>query len=345
MMLTRRRSCAFVFVLAVLVAVAAGCDEDEGLIAPGDFPDVSGFWSGQYSVTGCTLSGASDPFFCADVFFTGASLIVEMDLDQAGPDVFGVIAQGKFLGDVEGVVNEDGVLWLDGVIGGIDEDVTTTILAWQTGLVYDSLLGSWRFLVEDNTGSGFGFATVDASLKLFGPSVLKFWGCAVEGTLTVDGSVGGSLAPGDCQLDDASYFDVYALTGSTGDSLEISLSSTSFDAYLLIRDVNEDSLGVDDDSGGGPGGTDAALTLVFEVDATVLVVANSFTPGESGPYVLSATRLGPPPLAAAASERATSRALVRVVQGGSMKLEPAASAYRAPLGWKFSGLAGRKVKR
>ena len=344
-MLMRRRSTAFVFVLAVLVAIATGCDEDEGPFVPGEFPDVSGFWSGQYSVTGCTLSGESDPFFCSDVFFTGASLILQMDLDQAGPDVFGAIAQGAFQGEVEGTVNEDGVLWLDGVIGGVPEEVTTTILAWQTGLVGDSLLGSWRFLVEDNTGSGFGFATVDANLKLFGLSVLKFYGCVVEGTLPVDGSVGEYLMPGDCQLDDASYFDVYALTGSAGDSIEIVLRSTAFDAYLVLSDVDEGQLGHDDDSGGGPNGTDAALTVVFDVAATVLVIANSFEAFESGPYVLSANLLGQSPVSAAQQTGLQGGTLYRVVRGGILKQQPVASAYRAPLGWKFSGLADRKVKR
>lgn len=278
-------------ILASLALLVAACDDDS--TGPVSVPDVSGPWSGQYSVTSCMRSGALVAVFCNDVFAVGQSLILEANLVQTGADLEGELAQGSLLGAVSGDVDEDGIVVLSGVVGGATEPATTTILSWQTGLVGDSLIGSWRFRTVDNTGSGFGTATVDASLRLFGPSVLKFFGCPVEGTLTIDGAISDRLTGGDCELVDASFFDVYSLTVSAGDSVSIALRSTSFDAFLLIADVDEELIDGDDDSGGGPNMTDAEVIRRFQTGGTFLVIANSFAGGETGPYTLTATGLSP----------------------------------------------------
>ncbi len=293
--------------LAALFAFFAvallGCDDDDRVIVgPGTFPDVRGAWSGQYRVTGCSLSGAADPFFCSVVFAVDQSLILDLDLDQRGPDVFGVAAQGELVGDVDGTIDEVGILQLFGDIGEAADPLSTRIVAWQTGLVGDSLVGSWRFTVFDQTASGFGRATVDASLKVLGSTVAKFFGCSAQRSLTANGLVSGGLAVGDCQisaslfvegLDDGAFFDVYTFRGSVGDSIDVVLSSASFDAFLLVADLEEAVLGGDDDSGGGANGTDAAVTLIFETTETLLLIVTSFSPGEVGPYALSAALLGP----------------------------------------------------
>ncbi len=327
----RRTPLAFLFVAALLFASLVGCDDDdEVIVGPGVFPDVRGAWSGQYRVTGCSLSGAADPFFCSELFASDESLILDLDLDQSGADVFGVIAQGELIGDVDGTIDELGVVRLFGDVGEAGDPVFTSILAWQTGLVGDSLVGSWRFSAVDQTGSGFGRATVDATLKLFGPTVLKFFGCAAQRSLTADGLVSGSLNPGDCQiaaslfvegLADGAFFDVYTITGSAGDSIDVVLRSTDFDAFLLVSDLEEGVLGGDDDSGGGPDGTDAAVTIIFDTAETLMLIATSFSPGEAGPYSLSATNLGPTsPLAGAAP------GVVRVIG----RLENSGKATPAP---------------
>ncbi len=299
--LRRRKPLAALFAFLALALV--GCDDDDKVIVgPGTFPDVRGAWSGQYRVTGCSLSGAADPFFCSTVFAVDQSLILDLDLDQSGPDVFGVIAQGALLGDVDGAIDEVGILQLFGDIGDAADPLSTRIVAWQTGLVGDSLVGSWRFRVFDQSGSGFGTATVDASLKTFGSTVAKFFGCSARGTLTANGLVSGGLAVGDCQisaslfvegLEDGQFFDVYTFSGSVGDSIDIVLSSPIFDAFLLVADLEEAVLGGDDDSGGGVNGTDAAVTLIFETTETLLLIVTSFAPGEVGSYSLSAALLGP----------------------------------------------------
>jgi hypothetical protein len=320
----RYRWLGLALLVCTLAAVSA-CEEGE-VFVPGDFPDVSGFWSGQYSVAGCSLSGADDPFFCDEVFFNGASLILELDLDQSGAHVGGWIYQGELVGEVDGFVDLDGVVTLEGAIGGFEEDFTTTILGWQSGLVGDSLLGSWRFWVEDNAAQGFGAATVDAGFVLYGPSVVKFFGCAAEGDLDPDEQTSGGLDGTDCQLatgmyveglEDGASFDAYTLTGAVGDSIEVTLRSEDFDAFMLVAYLDEEVFWWDDDSGGGTGGTDAAFTLVFDVAETVLLIASSYAPGEVGAYTLGAELLEPLPGAARTAPAGREpRSGLRVLGGG-----------------------------
>ncbi len=301
--------------LAIGLAVV-GCEEDDGVVGPGGVADVSGFWSGQYVVTGCTLTGASDPTYCAGVFPIRASLILEMDLSQDGADVIGVMGQGELQGEVEGFVDENAVLFLTAGILGSDTLTTSEILAWQTGLVGDSLVGSWRFEVVDHAGRGFGIATVDANMRLLGPTVLKLFGCPVEDELLINNQVSGMLAQGDCEFADASFFDLYSFRGAIGDSVQFDLRSPAFDAFLLLADVAENELGADDDSGGGANGTDASLVVVFDDAGTVLLAANSSTAGETGPYTLTATQLLPAaPVTSSDAGRRTGGARFTIVTG------------------------------
>ncbi len=338
--------------LALLVCTlgaAAACQEDE-IFVPGVFPDASGFWSGQYRVSGCTLSGSTDPFFCDEVFFNGASLILELELDQSGAQLDGWIYQGELVGDVQGVVDQDGVVTLDGVIGGFGDDFITDILAWQAGLVGDTLVGSWRFWVEDNAGQGFGAATVDAGLTLYGPSVVKFFGCAAEGELGADQQLSDGLDGTDCQLatgmyveglEDGASFDVYEFTGAVGDSVEFTLRSEDFDAFMLVAYLDEEVFWWDDDSGVGTSGTDAAFTLVFDLSETVLIIASSFWPGESGAYTLGAELLEPLPTAvqtAPADREPGSR--VRALGSGRVKQGPRDDGAAESPGRRFRRLSG-----
>ncbi len=303
--IVRRRFLALGLVALLGAALASGCDDDEVIIGPGAFPDVSGTWAGQYRVTGCTLSGATDAFFCSELFSVNTSLILDLDLDQDGPDLFGTLAQGELLGDVFGSVDQLGVVRIEeGLLEDDEGLLASEVNAWQTGLVGDSLQGSWRFFIEDLQNQGFGGATVDASIKMFGPSVAQFFGCASAGNLTPNGQISEELRSGDCQLTgslfddqlaDETYFDVYALTGAAGDSLEVTLRSAAIDAVLLVADLDEVVLGWDDDISVDE--RDAALTIVFGAAETLLLIATSYEPGETGPYTLQAVREGVVPVA------------------------------------------------
>lgn len=311
----RRSSLAFLVGALVSTLVLAGCEDD--VVGVGGLADVSGFWSGQYVVTGCTLSGAAVGAFCTDDFPIRASLILEMDLSQEGADVFGVMGQGTLQGDVDGFVDDFGLLFLTGVLGS-DTLTTSEILAWQTGLVGDSLVGSWRFRVDDHAGRGFGTATVDGNMRLLGPTVLKLFGCPVEDELLIGSQLSGNLQTGDCEFADASLFDVFSFRGSAGDSVEIAVRSPAFDAFLIITDTDEQELGADDDSGGGANGTDAAIVIAFDEAGTVLLAANSSTAGQSGPYTITATRLLP--AAPVVAGRAPARGTGRGGRGGGFRV-------------------------
>ncbi|NIR45700.1 MAG: hypothetical protein GWN99_14970 [Gemmatimonadetes bacterium] len=334
---------------ATITARAAGVSADVLIaVTAADFPDVRGNWTGQYRPTSCTLSGATDPFFCTDLFADGASLIIELDLDQLGERVSGTLLQGTLSGFVEGTMNAQGVLSLTGDAGGEAFGTRTTIVDWGTALVGDSLLGGWQFLVEDLSGSGFGSADVSAELRLLGEGVLQFFGCPVEVELSLGMESAGALGSGDCQLDDASYFDVYGLDGAAGDSIEVVMRSSQIDAFLLVSDLDEIVLGTDNDSGGGVNGTDAAITVVFDVPATVLIIANSLAELEIGDYSLTATGLNPGAPSGSAPlvqvPRPEDVPAVRVMTAGVVKAPPRPGNLSAT-GARIRRAPDRSIKR
>jgi hypothetical protein len=205
--------------------------------------------------------------------------------------------------------------------------------------------------VEDNAGQGFGAATVDAGLTLYGPSVVKFFGCAEEGELGPDQQTSDGLDGTDCQLatgmyvdgmEDGASFDVYTFTGAVGDSIEITLRSEDFDAFMLVAYLDEEVFWWDDDSGVGTSGTDAAFTLVFDVSETVLLIASSYWPGETGAYTLGAELLEPLPTAARSAPAAREPgSRVRVLGGGVGKQDRRDDGTAESPARRFRRLSGR----
>ncbi len=336
-----RRATAITTLLVSLTFLVAACGDSSG---PENVPDVSGVWSGQYRVTGCTRSGATIPIFCNDLFAVGQSFILDLDLAQSGASLEGVMAQGSVFGNVAGDVDENELIVLGGELADSSMVTTTSILGWLTGLVGDSLIGSWRFRTDD-ADPDFGTATVDASVKLLGPSVLKFFGCATMGSVTVDGSVSDRLASGDCQLVDGSFFDVWALTVSAGDSVSILLSSGSFDAFMLVADEAEQLVDGNDDrtvNDARGDSLDAEVIRQFDTAGTLLIIASSFAAGETGPYTLSVTRLGPTPSVASQLRSEAARAprqpglqILRAKLGGGLDSDrhPLVRKLRTLRGW------------
>ncbi|MEL6616852.1 MAG: DUF4344 domain-containing metallopeptidase, partial [Bacteroidota bacterium] len=103
-------------------------------------------------------------------------------------------------------------------------------------------------------------------------------------------SVTGRLERGDDLLADESLADLWVYEGEPGERVAITLASGDFDAFLTVGTLSGDELeplARDDDGGGG---TDALVSVVAE-DGILAVQANSFGPGETGAYTLSAQQV------------------------------------------------------
>lgn len=86
--------------------------------------------------------------------------------------------------------------------------------------------------------------------------------------------VRGTLAAGDDRLRDGTFYDTYYYQARAGESVTIDMTSTDFDAMLLIDDVQNTRLAADDD--GGDTGSDARVTYTFAREGTYLIRCNSY---------------------------------------------------------------------
>jgi len=92
----------------------------------------------------------------------------------------------------------------------------------------------------------------------------------------------GSLASGDQTLRSGEFVDSYTFPGVPGQTVNIDLTSSAFDTYLMLIDPKGDQTENDDE-----GGTDRSLisqTLTEPGEYQVLVT--SYSEGETGPYEL-----------------------------------------------------------
>lgn len=92
-----------------------------------------------------------------------------------------------------------------------------------------------------------------------------------------------SLGQGDARLTSGEYADGWRFQAQRGQTYRVSLASSDFDAYLVVRGpggLSEDN----DDEGGRRGSTDAAVVFTAPADGEVQVSATSFKPGETGAY-------------------------------------------------------------
>ncbi len=82
---------------------------------------------------------------------------------------------------------------------------------------------------------------------------------------------------------------------------EVHVQSLLFDTVLFVEGAGVD--GIDDDTGGGPFGTDSALTLAPQEDGIVRLTVKDYADAGTGAYVLTVTQIaGEPPAEEAAME-------------------------------------------
>jgi hypothetical protein len=112
--------------------------------------------------------------------------------------------------------------------------------------------------------------------------------CDASTPIAIGQVLNGTLSTSDCALQDGSFMDQYQITITAGGRLQFDVSSSSFDAYLILFLRNPDgstvAVGADDNSGGG---TNARITRTVVAGETYVIGANSLLANATGAYQVS----------------------------------------------------------
>ena len=128
-------------------------------------------------------------------------------------------------------------------------------------------------------------------------------GCTISGPISVPGgmaadrpaiaygqTVSGALEATDRRAEDDSFYDDWVFSGRAGETVEITLESAEFDAFLVLgrmRGGEWTQLEANDD---GDQGTDAEIVFTLPEDGEYVARANSLSAGETGGYTLTLRR-------------------------------------------------------
>lgn len=218
------------------------------------------------------------------------------------------------------VVGPNGeVLAEDDDTGG-GTDALIDLLAPYTGL----------YLVVATTRAGLGgryqISATDALEAL----------AAQTAPIGLDDHIEGMLEPGDGRrpANDA-YQDVYQLDVTAGLPLEIRLTSTELDPYLILMGPSGDVVAEDDDGGGG---LNSRIQVIPDTSGSYRIVATSYAPA-SGSYELSTRRYDP-----AAIEIRPLR-IGSTVSGQLTGRDPLSPRYGTLVdGYELAGEQGRRIR-
>ena len=196
---------------------------------------------------------------------TGVGVVNGVTIQPAGETLFPGDTMTFF------ALNDDG-----NPIAGVAWSSTTTATATvnaSSGLV--TAVASGSTLIRATSGG----ETEDAPVTV---QVDPFLDCGV--TLLLPGTYPGTLADGDCTFTDDTKVEFYEIRLRQARTVTITLTSATFDPYLLLAArTGVTVLREDDDSGGG---TTARIVHLLQ-PGRYLIAANPFAPGESGTYSLS----------------------------------------------------------
>jgi hypothetical protein len=105
-------------------------------------------------------------------------------------------------------------------------------------------------------------------------------------TIAPNTPVQGTLRTTDETLDDGSYFHPWIFQGRAGEIVEVTMTSTDFDAFVLLAIGTPGSLDMiaNDDDGGG--GTNSRLRFTLPEDGVYTILANSYEVA-TGSYTLT----------------------------------------------------------
>lgn len=125
-------------------------------------PTLSGQWTGSYTITNCTQTGAAAlTSFCASIGGGGSHAFTPV---QSGGNLTGTLGIGTFNLPVSGSVGTDRIVALSGS-GPLVAGVTITLNAWRATLTGSSMAGTMTFTIVSDPPN-IGSATVSATTAL-----------------------------------------------------------------------------------------------------------------------------------------------------------------------------------
>lgn len=109
---------------------------------------------------------------------------------------------------------------------------------------------------------------------------------------TLPQTYNSSLTTGDCKVNGGGliyYTKLYTFTGTIGQRIALTMSSSAFDAYLILHTPSGAGTVEDDDGGGDPTARIPATSgyLTLSETGTYTVEATTFDPANTGAYVLT----------------------------------------------------------
>jgi len=155
------------------------------------------------------------------------------------------------------------------------------------------------FVPPDNADYLILATTADNNPDGLGNYTIKLLGNVIQPITYGTTISNGSIATSDIQISTGDYWDAYWFQGTQGDKIQIDLTSTAFNAYLVLNKNNGDFVVDDDNSGGGtnarisPTSSPKPLASLPET-GRYIIIATPFQPNVTGSYTLSLAKTGSP---------------------------------------------------
>jgi hypothetical protein len=191
------------------------------------------------------------------------------------------------------------------------------------------MTGTFRLRTAENPGPplGYGCGELDPAILSDLPTANRH--------LSLGNPVTGRLDAGSSTVLDDQPVEAWTLTGTAGEAVTITMSSTDFDSYLLAYGPGMDRVETDDD---GAGELNAQLTVRFRASGTFIVGASALSSGSAGSYTLEMVRTPGPLDLAVQGTLDIPGSTSGVLSGDDAMLED-----RRSQAWTFEGTAGRTV--
>lgn len=212
-----------------------------------------------------------------------------------------------------------------------DGELRITATSYQTGNS-----GAYTISVEGPGGSNAVASNGDGGI---GNAAQSRAPAGPATAITVGSVTNGALAAGDGTLRSGEFYDTYTFQGRRGQAVDIRLSSTAFDPYVMIAGPNNFSQQNDDDAEGGQNNKNSRLLVTLPADGQYRVQVTSYASGERGAYRLSVA----PASAGAAPAQGAPLVIGQTSRGALAAADEAGANGAVQDRYRFQGRSGQRV--